>query len=300
MSNSSVGHWIKAARLRTLPLALSTIISGGAIALSINKFDGLIFSLAILTTILLQVLSNFANDYGDFKNGADLVEGREDRMLSSGAISESQMKRGLLIMVILSFISGITLLFISFGIEQLIKIFILLAIGLGAIWAALKYTAGKNPYGYRGLGDVFVFIFFGLVGVMGSAYLFSQEFLWFSRTYAFAIGALSVAVLNLNNMRDIPTDKEVDKITIPVRLGLEKAKVYHVMLFLVAWFYLGLTLWGNFHWIKLTFLLPLALHIKHLIFVFKITENKALDGELKKIAISTFMISILLISVQLF
>ena len=291
---STISAWIKAARLRTLPLALSCTLVGATLALQHGMFRWSIFALSILTTILLQVLSNFANDYGDFKNGADLVKGRGDRMLSSGQITESSMKTGLILTSILSFVSGLGLILVSFGFDQIFPILFMIALGLAAIWAALKYTAGSNPYGYRGLGDVFVFLFFGLVGVLGTQFLYQQSIHLESIPYALLIGFLSVAVLNLNNLRDIETDAQANKITIPVRLGFEKAKKYHVVLLVMAWLCLSFVVGVDFNVLKLIIVLPVLLQIKHLIFVLKCDEPQLLDAELKKVALSTFFISMLL------
>jgi 1,4-dihydroxy-2-naphthoate polyprenyltransferase len=291
---SSTSAWIKAARLRTLPLALSCTLVGATLALQHGVFGWSIFALSILTTILLQVLSNFANDYGDFKNGADLIKGRGDRMLSSGQITESSMKTGLILTSVLSFLSGIALIFVSFGFGQILPVLFMIALGLAAIWAALKYTAGSNPYGYRGLGDVFVFLFFGLVGVLGTQFLYQQSVNLDSIPYALLIGFLSVAVLNLNNLRDIETDALANKITIPVRLGFKKAKQYHFALLIMAWLSLTFVITQDFNSYKLIVILPVLLQVKHLSFVIKCTEPQLLDTELKKVALSTFFIGVLL------
>ena len=148
--------WIKAARLKTLPLALSCTLTGTALALSKTSFNGLIFGLAVLTTVLLQVLSNFANDYGDFRKGTDSRANRQDRALASGDITEVQMKKGLYLFSGLSFSSGVSLLLVSFNASELLFVGLMLIVGICSIWAAIKYTAGKGAYGYRGLGDVFV------------------------------------------------------------------------------------------------------------------------------------------------
>lgn len=292
MSKIKINSWIKASRLRTLPLALSSTLMGSALAIKCDAFDWTIFGLAVLTTILLQVLSNYANDYGDYKNGADVVGERSDRMLASGAITEDQMRRGLVITSVFAFVSGCSLLYVSFSLGQIVQVAMMLVVGVGAIWAALKYTAGNNPYGYRGLGDVFVFLFFGLVGVLGTKYLYAQEIVSTDFLYALVIGLLSVAVLNLNNLRDIISDKASGKITIPVRLGFKKAKKYHLSLFVLAWLCVGVIGFMNITY-SIGFVVPiLVLHVAHLLLVQKCTEPKALDPELKKIALSTFVIAL--------
>lgn len=230
----AVQDWLSAARLRTLPLALSSIIMGSFLAEKFGNFNPTIFVMACLTTILLQVLSNFANDYGDTQNGADLAERiGPSRAVQSGKISPQQMFRGIILLGVCSLISGILLVYVSFGgFTQLFWIF--LAIGLLCILAAYTYTAGKKPYGYMGLGDISVFIFFGLVGVIGSYFLYSKSFnpqiIW----PAISCGALATGVLNINNLRDINSDKTAGKITIPVRIGRTNTIIYHWAILLVA------------------------------------------------------------------
>lgn len=226
--------WISAARPRTLPLALSSIFMGGFLAASVQKFDGLLFTLCCLTTIALQVLSNFANDYGDTQNGADT----EDRVgpvraVQSGELSAKQMFNGIILFAFLSLSLGILLLYIAFRDTSLQEFLLYLGIGLLCILAAYTYTAGKNPYGYAGLGDVSVFLFFGCVGVLGSTYLFTKTFDVLTILPAFSCGFFATAVLNLNNIRDIDSDTKAGKRTIPSRLGKQKAIYYH-------WFLLGM------------------------------------------------------------
>lgn len=226
--------WLSAARLRTLPLALSSIIMGGFLAEKFGKFNPTIFGLACLTTILLQVLSNFANDYGDTQNGADLVDRvGPTRAVQSGTISPKQMLGGIIFIGVCSLISGILLVYISFGgFTQLFWTF--LAIGLLCILAAYTYTAGKKPYGYMGFGDISVFIFFGIVGVVGSYFLYSQTFNSQTIWPAISCGALATGVLNINNLRDIDSDRTAGKITIPVRIGRRNTIIYHWALLLVS------------------------------------------------------------------
>ena len=224
-------HWISAFRLRTLPLALSSILMGSFLASFYGGFSWLITTLCITTTIFLQVLSNLANDYGDFENGADNDERiGPTRALQSGTVTKSQMKNAIYIFVFLSLTSGISLIYAAFGIKYIYYQLGFLAIGIGAIWAALNYTAGKNPYGYRAMGDLFVFIFFGLVGVIGTFYLQTKmvnDFVWLP---AIASGFLATGVLNINNTRDLEPDKKAGKITIPVLIGPGGARIYQLVL----------------------------------------------------------------------
>ena len=224
--------WLEAFRLRTLPLSLSCIGMGGFLAAAQNKFSGLIFFLCCSTTVFLQVLSNLANDYGDTVNGADHAQRQgPQRAVQSGAITPGQMKNAIVIFIALSLVSGVELLYSAFGFEMKSFLFFL-ALGLLSIVAAIAYTVGKKPYGYIGLGDLSVFIFFGLVGVMGSQYLFTKTFLPLQILPALSCGFFSIAVLNINNIRDIESDRQAGKFSIPVRIGREKAIQYHwVLLF---------------------------------------------------------------------
>ena len=225
--------WIQAFRLKTLPLALSNTIIGSCLAASDDGFRWSVFGLAALTTILLQIMSNMANDYGDFVNGKDTVERiGPKRMVQSGEITPKIMLRGIIVIGILCIVSGLALILIGTAGMDITNLLIFGVLGLAAIAAAIKYTVGKNPYGYRGLGDIFVFIFFGLVGVIGTYFLHTQSFRWDILLPASAIGFLSTGVLNMNNMRDYEADKNAGKTTIVVTMGVKKAAYYH--LFLVA------------------------------------------------------------------
>lgn len=228
-----IKSWIAAFRLKTLPLALSNTIIGSALAVMDGGFRWSVFVLAALTTVLLQILSNMANDYGDFVNGKDTAERvGPKRMVQSGEITPQTMLKGMILVGILCAITGVSLIVIgTWGIE-LSKILIFVFLGLAAIYAAIKYTVGKNPYGYRGMGDLFVFIFFGLVGVLGTYFMHTQGFRWDHLLPAASIGFLSVGVLNMNNMRDFEADKNAGKRTIVVAIGKKNAALYQ--LFLIA------------------------------------------------------------------
>ena len=229
----NIKAWISAFRLRTLPLALSNTIIGSCLAAVDDKFRWSVFGLAALTTVLLQIMSNMANDYGDFVNGKDTAERiGPKRMVQSGEITPKTMLRGIIVIGILCAVSGVALILIGTEGMDITNLLIFGILGLAAIAAAIKYTVGKNPYGYRGLGDIFVFIFFGLVGVMGTYFLHTQGYRWDLLLPASAIGFLSVGVLNMNNMRDYEQDKKAGKRTIVVVMGEKKAAYYH--LFLVA------------------------------------------------------------------
>ena len=289
-----VKDWIKAFRLRTLPLAFSSIITGTALAF--DEFDSIIFFLALATTLFLQVLSNLANDYGDAEKGTD-NENRvgPERAIQSGAISKSQMKKAIIIFVILSFSFGVSLVAYSMRDSHLVYTLSLIVAGILCIIAAIKYTAGKTAYGYKGLGDLFVFIFFGLVGVLGSKFLYSTSFELANLLPAMTIGLFSTAVLNLNNMRDWENDKASQKNTLVVKIGLKKAKKYHFAILIIGIASsIAYVFQLEFRLIGLTFVLafiPVLLHLKT---VAKIKENPTeFDPELKKVALSTFLFSIL-------
>lgn len=286
--------WISAARLRTLPLSISGTLVGTAYAQINGFFNATIFSLALATTLAFQILSNFANDYGDGVKGTDNQERIGPmRALQSGLISDQQMKVGIIITSILSLFFAISLIYVSFGSENLLYSLAFIALGLLAIYAAIKYTVGNSAYGYRGLGDVFVFIFFGLVSVIGTYFLYSQKLDSLILFPAISIGLLSTAVLNLNNMRDLESDKKSNKITLAVKMGLKKAKIYHSFLislaltcFVIYTYWLGSTM----HFISLIAFIPLLIH---LIKVAKTKTPKDFDPELKKVALSTFALAII-------
>ncbi len=220
--------WISAMRLRTLPLAIAAILLGAFLAAADGAFSWSVTGLSVLTAVFLQILSNLANDYGDSVHGADHVERvGPKRAVQAGLISSESMKRAMGVMVLLSAFSGIGLLLAAFGIQALLWLFVFLLLGGAAIWAAINYTAGNNPYGYAGLGDIFVLIFFGWVGTMGTYFLQAQTLSWLIFLPATSCGLLAVAVLNINNIRDIDSDKMAGKNSIPVRIGPEKARQYH-------------------------------------------------------------------------
>ncbi len=288
--------WIEAARPRTLPLAFSSALMGSFAAMNSGAFSLRIFLLALLTTLFLQILSNFANDYGDSASGLDLKNRvGPARAVQSGAISPAAMKKAILVTALSSLFFGLWLIFEGFNYQiQLLTLFFLL-LGLGAIAAAIKYTVGSHPYGYIGLGDFFVFVFFGPMGVAGTFFLHTHrlpaDILWPS----FTIGMLSMAVLNVNNMRDAQSDAQAGKKTIPVRLGFPKAKIYHTMLIVfalasLAVYILSFTT-GYLRFLPLAFALPWF--SLHLLRVWKTWEAARLDPELKKVALGTFFTTLL-------
>ncbi len=222
--------WLKAFRLRTLPLAVASIFLGSCLAYQKGLFDAKIAFLTFLTAVLLQILSNLANDYGDSINGADHAE-REGpvRAVQGGEISRKTMLNAVSSFVLMSLTSGLLLLWVSFSKEPR-YFFIFLLLGIAAILAAIFYTMGKKPYGYAGLGDVSVLIFFGWVGTLGSFFLHAKTFFPEMFLPATGIGLMAVAVLNVNNIRDIESDKKAGKLSVPVRLGRKNALLYHAVL----------------------------------------------------------------------
>jgi len=229
-----IKNWITAFRPRTLPLALASIGLGGFLAAFDGHFDWIIFFLASLTTLFLQILSNLSNDYGDAIHGADHEHRKgPKRAVQAGIISRDNMRKAIIIVTLLSLASGYELLKFSMGTAST-AFWIFLLMGIAAIWAAVKYTAGKNPYGYAGLGDLSVVIFFGFLGVAGSYYLFTGSFKPTILLPALSIGLLATAVLNINNIRDIESDKIAGKMTIPVRVGKKNAVRYHWALLSIA------------------------------------------------------------------
>lgn len=286
--------WVSAARLRTLPLSISGILFGSFYAYYLGKWDGLLFGLAMATTLLLQILSNFANDLGDTLKGAD-NEGRvgPQRSVQSGAISVKAMKSAVALFSFLSLATAIPLVIL--GTKDLPNsiLYTYIALAIACVIAAITYTMGKKAYGYNGLGDVFVFIFFGLVSTLGIFTLMAKTFDSQLILPAVGIGLLSTAVLNLNNLRDHENDKLVGKNTIIVKMGFEKGKKHHFRLISMA-FFSFLTFFALLEepllFIAMLPFVLLAIHLKTV----KNEENpRDLDPELKKVALSTFFICLL-------
>lgn len=304
-------HWIEAARLRTLPLSVSGIIVGSMYALAhptdtvltpTEVFNWRLFGFAILTTLGLQILSNFANDYGDGMKGTD----NEDRVgpkraIQSGVISPQAMKRAIIITSGLTLISAVVLIYYAFRGTNLVYSVFYLVLGILAIASAIRYTVGNSAYGYRGFGDVFVFVFFGLVSTLGVNFLYSKQLDLILFLPATAIGFLSVAVLNLNNMRDEVSDKKSGKNTLVVKMGAANAKKYHYFLIVGAMvLILVFAVLSDFHFDQYLFLIAYIPLSKHLINVYKNKNPRLLDPELKKVALSTFVLSVLLALCMIF
>ncbi|MGR5236847.1 1,4-dihydroxy-2-naphthoate polyprenyltransferase [Vibrio alfacsensis] len=260
----SLQIWLDAARPKTLPLALVSILTGSVLAYSTGRFSLTIAIMAFVTATLLQILSNLANDYGDAVRGTD-NDNRlgPQRAMQSGAISASQMKKAIIFNIVLTAIAGLTLVFYALSSVESILTFI--GLGILAIIAAIAYTMGSKPYGYVGLGDLSVFIFFGLLGVSGTYFLHTGHVDSALFLPALGCGLLAVAVLNINNMRDIENDTECGKRTMAVRLGQRRAKQYHFLLLGAALlsFTAYLLIQDKPMWISLPFFLGIYVVAQH-------------------------------------
>lgn len=296
MLMEKIKPWISAFRLRTLPLSISGIIIGSSFAYYNGAFNILIFILAILVTISLQVLSNLANDYGDGIKGTD-NNGRlgPERAIQSGKITPDEMfaaiRNNILIVILFVFL----LVYTAFGSQDFLYAMLFFALGALSIYAALKYTIGESAYGYRARGDIMVFLFFGILSVVGTYFLYTKQLDHVLLLPASIIGLLSTGVLNLNNMRDIDSDTSANKITVAVKLGLKKAKIYHAVLIvgaIILSMLFGILYYrATTNFIFVIAFIPLIIHLK---VVLKIKEPQALDSQLKVLALSTFLLAILL------
>ncbi|MFD1161908.1 1,4-dihydroxy-2-naphthoate octaprenyltransferase [Hwangdonia seohaensis] len=294
MKNISI--WISTMRLRTLPLSVSGIILATCLAAYNGYFNWKICVLAILTTLSLQILSNLANDYGDGIKGTDNKDRiGPERAIQSGKISPDDMFHAIRINILISITLAFALVFTAFGVKHFLLTLLFFVLGIASVVAAMRYTIGKNAYGYRGLGDVFVFVFFGLVSVIGCYVLYAKTIDHVVFLPACTIGLLSMGVLNLNNMRDIISDEKSNKITLAVKLGQNKVKIYHTVLIVSAIILSGL--FGILYYtspLNLIFVVaywPLIVHIKK---INNIKEPKLLDPELKKLALTTVFLAILM------
>jgi len=292
---ASVKSWIKAARLRTLPLAMSGILMGSALAYFDGGFQTKITVLAVVTALFIQVFSNFANDYGDSQKGTDNQHRvGPKRTVQSGEISPKEMKAGMVTLILLSLAAGIWL--VAEGTKDLDRttFLLFLVFGIVALIAAYRYTAGSNPYGYAGFGDAAVFLFFGILPVVGTYFLNAHQVNAEIFLPAVSIGLFSTGVLNLNNMRDIENDRNSGKKTVVVRMGSVKSKYYHTSLIVIGWLAVVLFVAVRFESAyQLIFVLTLPLFIKDLININRIQEPRQLDPFLKKLSISTLVFTLL-------
>lgn len=294
MSLHPFASWIDALRPRTLPLALASTLAGGFLAVVSRRYSWSTIVLAVATSLLLQILSNLANDYGDAVKGTDNEHrAGPTRAVQSGRITRAQMKGAIVLCSSAGVLSGSALLYAALG-DRLPLSLIFFALGIAAIAAAIRYTIGAKAYGYKGLGDLFVFFFFGIVGVAGTWFLNTREWRWDILLPATAVGLLSAGVLNLNNMRDIENDRASGKRTVAAFLGYDRARAYHLVLVLgafvlAAWFAVDRhhELWG------LLFLIALPLFVRDLVAILKTRESRRLDPFLKRLTLDTLLFVVL-------
>ncbi len=298
----SVKVWLQAARLRTLPLSISGILVGAAMAIKEGAFTWDVFALALLATLGFQILSNYANDYGDGIKGTD----NEDRVgpkraIQLGLLSPKQLKKGMWVTVAITVVIVIALIYTAFGQSSPVLSTLFFFLGITAMIAAIKYTVGKKAYGYRGLGDVFVFLFFGLVSVLGSYFLFTIKLPSYHFFGATSIGCLATIVLHLNNMRDRESDMKVGKNTLAVHLGKQGALRYHNILLgvgVMSW--IGYLLFERAQPLLFASLIAFIPLLLHFIKVQKVQDHKLLDPQLKVVALSTFLLALLYFIISFF
>ncbi|MCR5697638.1 MAG: 1,4-dihydroxy-2-naphthoate octaprenyltransferase [Marinilabiliaceae bacterium] len=287
----NIKQWVVELRLRTLPLSFALIIMGSALAWQNDVFSPSIFVLALTTTLFLQISSNLANDYGDAVSGVDFA-GRVGpaRGVQNGSISMKSLKKAIVLCALLAFFSGVALLCVAYPRLNLTGFIFMLVVGLLAIAAAITYTVGRYPYGYHGLGDLGVFVFFGIVGVAGSYTLYAGMPSWASLLPASAIGFLSIGVLNMNNIRDINADEAAGKRTLVVRMGMHRAKIYHavVMILAVVCLFTYVFLFGKPH--QGFFAVSIPFIINNINTVMKAKEPSQIDGQLKRVSMLTLLI----------
>ncbi|MGI6370603.1 MAG: 1,4-dihydroxy-2-naphthoate octaprenyltransferase [Ignavibacteria bacterium] len=297
---SKLKYYIKSFRLRTLPLSVSGIIMGSFIAFSEEKFNVYTFVFAIATTLSLQILSNLANELGDIKKGTDNANRVGPiRSLQQGKLSISNIRQMIFLFIMLSIVFGLSLIYTVWDVLTLNSL-LFIFLGLLSILSALAYTLGKNAYGYKGLGDIFVFVFFGLVSTVGSYFLMSNSINFAIFLPAFSVGFLSVAVLNLNNMRDVENDKNHGKITIPVKIGLRKAKIYHIFLIISA--FVAMICYMNkidANFSAYLFILSFPIFLFHISAITKET-GKILDRQMPILTFLTLLFTVLVIVGLLF
>ncbi|NDV79878.1 1,4-dihydroxy-2-naphthoate octaprenyltransferase [Dysgonomonas sp. 511] len=291
----SLKSWISALRPRTLFLAVATALAGSAIAYSAGRFSYAVFVLTIAIATILQLLSNMANDLGDYQHGTDITGERvgPKRTVQSGAITPRQMKKAIITAIVLAAIVGLWLIYIALQFMDWRYISLFVVLGLACIVAAIKYTAGKNPYGYKGLGDIFSFTFFGLVSVVGTYFLHTHTLDFTPWLPAIGLGLLTVAVLNLNNMRDYENDRKSGKVTVPVRIGMRNAKRYHAGLtFGALACFVAYSFLYSSCWYQYLYLVCFFIFIKILSDVLSIKENRLLDPYLKYTSMGTFILAV--------
>lgn len=292
---ASLKSWVSALRPRTLFLAVACAICGNGMAYYTGKFSTTVCILTILTATFLQLMSNMANDLGDYQHGTDITGHRAGptRTVQSGAISPKEMKTGIAVAMLFSMIIGGLLIYQALLFIDIIYIVLFLVLGFFSIWAAIKYTAGHNPYGYRGLGDIFAFLFFGPVAVVGTYFLHVHTMTFQPWLPAVGIGLFTAAVLNVNNMRDMENDRVSGKITLAIKLGNAGSKFYHAVLTFggILCFIVYNIIYLN-EWHQYLYLIASVLFLKILWGIYRTKDNKRLDPYLKQTSIATFLLSV--------
>ncbi|MGR6980220.1 1,4-dihydroxy-2-naphthoate polyprenyltransferase [Testudinibacter sp. P27/CKL/0425] len=293
MEKTAFNMWLETARPKTLPLALASIVTGSALAAFAGTFSWAISLLSILTALLLQVVSNFANDYGDHLKGSDTSERIGPlRGIQHGVITPKQLRNGLIMAIVASLASGLALILVATESWQDLLAFLVL--GVLAVIASITYTVGRKPYGYIGLGDISVLIFFGWLGVGGTYYLQAHNIHFPVLMVATACGLLATAVLNINNLRDIEQDRKAGKNTLAVRLGDKPAKIYHCLLIGGAiLLYLAFILLYFLHWAGLLVVLTFPLLLKHAWAVLHADDPKQLRPMLAQMAMLALLTNLL-------
>ena len=282
-------------RLRTLPLSMAGVLLGILLAVANWKVDFWTAVLIVLTTICLQILSNLSNELGDVQHGTDTADRQGPQYgLNGGEMTIGEMKTLIGVFVGLCIVFGTAMTWRAFGTLWDLTPILVLMLGAAAIMGAMKYTLGRNPYGYRAKGDFYVFLFFGLVAVLGACFVCTAGLglHWKLLLPASAVGFFSVGVLNVNNIRDMKTDA-ANRVTIALKLGLKRARIYQTVLIGLGWACLityCLLCWPSWwHWL---WVITLPLYVKHLHMVWT-REDRALDPALPLLVISTFLLSLL-------
>lgn len=290
-----IRYYIKSMRLRTLLLSLAGVSLGLMLAAADYRISPAVVLLTLLTTVCLQILSNICNELGDTLSGVDTAERKGPQYsIGEGGLTVAEMRRLIVVMVVACMISGLMMIHASFGTMLALEPVLLIILGAAAIWSAIRYTLGHNPYGYRGLGDISVFIFFGVVSVLGSYFVAAHALhSWILVLPAAAVGFFSTGVLNVNNMRDMQTDAGI-RVTTPIRIGLHKARIYHTILIVAGWICLAAFNLMRFqdprHWL---FVLAAPLFAWHLYGIWT-KEGKDLDKMLPLLVVSTFVLCVLM------
>lgn len=292
---ASLKHWISALRPRTLFLAVASTICANGMAYGTGRFSISICILTVLTATFLQLLSNLANDLGDYQHGTDITGQRvgPTRTVQSGAITPHQMKIAITAAVFCSMLIGAALIYEASQFMNIYYMVLFLFLGAAAIWAAIKYTAGNNPYGYKGFGDIFSFIFFGPVAVVGTFFLHVHKMTFEPWLPAIGLGLFTAAVLNVNNMRDMENDRNSGKITLVIHLGIAKAKLYHAFLSIggIVCFIVYSLIYSNqwYNYLYMVFFIPFLIILRN---IYKTEDSKLLDPYLKFTSLSAFILSV--------